>query len=107
MFRSRAITNTGWLQLCFSKYYLNPAGLRWSKVSLTTIHRPLSIDHLFSFLSVSLYPSNPIHLAAFGLLMQSNEVGFRLLGYFERLQLNVFNQLLRPQLMELLGPKSI
>ena len=51
--------------------------------------------------------TNPIHRSALGLLNQSNKGGARLPRDSELLVFNVFNRLLRPQLMELLGPKSI
>ena len=107
IFRSRVIANTGWLQYFIAKDDLKPSGLRWSKGSLTTIHRPLSTDQKFIFLPVPLYPSNPTHLAALGILMQSNKGGSRLMRDFGRIQLNVFNQLLHTQLMGFLVTKAI
>ena len=51
--------------------------------------------------------TNPIHLGALGLLSQSNKGGARLPRDSERHVFNVFNLLLSPQLMGLLGPKAI
>ena len=106
-FRPMTIAHNGWVQWCIAEDYLKPAGLRWSKASLTTIHWPLSIDQSLSFFPVSLYHSNPIHLSALFLLTQSNEVVARLLQDSGRPQLNVFNQLLSPHLMGFLVPKCI
>ena len=51
--------------------------------------------------------TNPIHLAAIGLLRQYNKGGAWLPQDFKRLGLNVFNQIISPQLMRLLCPKDI
>ena len=76
---------------------------------LTTFNTPLKYDRGFkdfvsSFFS---YHANLIHLAALGLLIQSNEGGARLPRDSESLLFNVFNQLLSPQLMGLTGTKDI
>ena len=62
-----------------------------------------------SKLSLQLFSNNIdlIHLAALGILKQSNKVGAWLPQDSERLQVNVFKQLWSPQLMGLLGLKYI
>ena len=56
---------------------------------------------------MSLYQTDPIHLATLGLLRKSNEDGAWLMRDFGRLEFNLFNQLLSPQLVGLIGPKDI
>ena len=51
--------------------------------------------------------TNPIYLAALGLLMKCKESGERLPQYSERLLFNVFNRLLSPQAMRSLETKDI
>ena len=46
-------------------------------------------------------------LSTLGLISKSNEGGSRLLRDSERLDLSVFNQLLSPQILGLLGTKAI
>ena len=53
------------------------------------------------------YQTNLIHLATLSLPRQSNEGGARLSRYSGRIDLNVFNQLISPQLMGLIVPKDI
>ena len=63
----------------------------------------------FSELSLQLFSNhtNPIHLAALGILSQSKEGGAWLPRDLEHLVFKFFNQLLIPQIMGLLGPKAI
>ena len=107
MSRDRTITDTDWIHWWIDVVYLRQVGLRWYKSYLTTIHLTLSNYQYFGLIYVSLYQKKLIHLATLGLLRQSNEGGARLPQDFGRLQLNVFNQPLSPQLMGLLGPKYI
>ena len=101
------IDDTGWVQYFIAQEYLKTVNLRRSKSSTTTIHWTLLINQQFVFLTVPFYTSNTIHLAALGILWQSNDGGDRLPRDFRRLQLNMFNQLLSPQLTGLLGPRDI
>ena len=96
--------------LCSVVYFQRlPESIRF-KMDLSLSHKnPLTLINqpVIQFFFVSLYHSNPIHLATIGLLRKSNEGGARLPQDFRRIQLNVFNQLLSPHLMGFLGLKDV
>ena len=74
---------------------------------LTTIHWPLKCGWSFNTITSNRFTLYPNLLSTLGILRQSKEGGTRFPRDSERLQINVINQLLIPQIMGFLGPKAI
>ena len=83
-----------------------PVSFYESIVYLKTIHWPLKGDRFFKAITSNVFTLYPNLLYTIGLLSKSNEGSARLPRDSERLQLNVFNQLLSSQPMGLLGQNA-
>ena len=74
---------------------------------LTKIHLPLKGDRPFKAITKTFVALHPNLISTLSLPRQSRKISARLPRNSERLQLNLFDQLLSPQIMGLLGPKDI
>ena len=72
---------------------------------VTTIHLHLKGERYFKDITSTFVTFHPNILYTLGLPKKYNQDGARFLQESERLQLNMFNQILSPQLMRLLGPR--